>query len=281
MSQMNCPKGHGVMQQKEIERTVPFKGIDIIIFETAFLCPVCGLSAGTIESAGKIQKAIADAYRKQAGFLSGEEIRVLRKSKGMTQNELAVSMNVGIASIKRWETGAIQSKSMDQALRQQLINDPDIDDISGNRQFSIPRVLLVALAFKAALGRTILKKNDKMLFAAKYLWYADMFAYKMLGRSMTGATYANLPYGPQLNNYKDLLDEIRKSDVSETENLTDSELDIISEIAQKFPEDRMVYDAAHKEPAWLQTTTGELISYSWANKIEDQLKEKGSSRKRR
>ncbi len=106
-----------------------------------------------------------------------------------------------------------------------------------------------------------------MLFAAKYIWYADMLATKEPGRSMTGPTYSNLTYGPQLNNYRDLLDEIRNADVSGAEKLTVHELDIIERIARTFSEDRLVYDAAHKEPAWLETRTGELILYTWADKL--------------
>ncbi|OGR26015.1 MAG: hypothetical protein A2277_14105 [Desulfobacterales bacterium RIFOXYA12_FULL_46_15] len=271
MIQMNCPKGHGAMEQKEIEKIIPFKGIDIAVIEEAYVCPECGLSAGTVESAGKIQQAIAEAYRKKTGLLSGGEIKTLRQKKGITQEDLAAVMDVGIASIKRWETGAIQSRSMDQALRRHLSESPAFDNITGNRRLSIPRILRVALAFKEALGRAILKEDDRMLFAAKYLWYADMFAVKLLGRSMTGATYAHLPYGPQLNNYRDLLGDIQNADPEEAEPLSTEELDIIRKISKTFPEDRMVYDAAHKEPAWIETPNGNFIPYDWADRIVARL----------
>jgi len=81
MSQMNCPKGHGAMEEKNIERSLLFKGITVNIIEDAFVCPVCKLSAGTVKSAGKIQQTIAEAYRKQTGLLTGEEIKRLRKKK--------------------------------------------------------------------------------------------------------------------------------------------------------------------------------------------------------
>ncbi|MFA5906244.1 MAG: type II TA system antitoxin MqsA family protein [Desulfobacula sp.] len=271
MIQMNCPKDHGVMEQKEIERTVPFRGMDITVMEEAFVCPECGLSAGTVESAGKIQQAIAEAYRKKTGLLSGGEIKKLRQNKGMTQEELAAVMDVGIASIKRWETGAIQSRSMDQALRHHLSEGPLLDPVTGNRCFSIPRILRVALAFKDALGRAILKEDDRMLYAAKYLWFADMFSVKLLGRSMTGATYAHLPLGPQLNNYRDLLEDIQNADPEKAEPLSVEELDIIRRILKIFPEDRMVFDAAHEEPAWLETSVGELISYVWVDRMAARL----------
>ncbi|KKQ86688.1 MAG: hypothetical protein UT09_C0028G0006, partial [Parcubacteria group bacterium GW2011_GWF2_38_8] len=46
MIQMNCPKGHGAMEQKEIEKIIPFKGIEIAVIEEAYVCPECGLAAG-------------------------------------------------------------------------------------------------------------------------------------------------------------------------------------------------------------------------------------------
>lgn len=267
MSHMNCPKGHGAMEEKKIERKVPFKGIEVNIIEEAFVCPVCKLSAGTVQSAGKIQQTIAEAYRQQAGLLTGDDIKRFRKQKEMTQADLAELSGFGLASIKRWETGAIQSQSADKTLRRYLLDECIENNMTGNRDFSISRIKLVANAFEKVLGRAILIDNDKMLFAAKYLWYADMFAKKELGRSMTGATYAHLPLGPQLNNYRDLLEDILNADLLKAEGLSDFEFRIIDKIAKRFPEDQMVFDASHKELAWLKTDNGELISYAWADQL--------------
>lgn len=71
-----------------------------------------------------------------------------------------------------------ETKSMDKVLRRYLIG--EVSENTGNRDFSIPRFLLVLMAFQAAFGRVIMKENDKMLFTAKYLWYADMIAKKKL-----------------------------------------------------------------------------------------------------
>lgn len=271
MSGMNCPRGHGAMEEKKIERSVPFKGVNVILAEDAFVCPVCEFSAGTIDSAAKVQRTIADAYRRQSGLLTGQKIKKLRREKGMTQADLAGAMGVGVASIKRWETGSIQTKSMDQVLRQHLTAGAVENNVNGNRDISIPRILLVLTAFQSALKRAILKENDKMLFAAKYLFYADMLAKKRLGKSMTGAAYARLPFGPQLNNYNDLLDEIRNADMSKAEDLTDQELEIIAQIARTFPRDALVYEASHKEPAWLETRTGAPILYTWADRLTAEI----------
>jgi putative zinc finger/helix-turn-helix YgiT family protein len=264
MKAPRCPRGHGKMELRKTEKTTTFRGVDVSFEAEAYVCPQCGLEAGTVQSAGAIQRAIADAYRKTTNLLTGEEIKALRKDRGLTQQELAELMHIGIASIKRWETGLIQSKSMDQALRNQLQSQACIDEYTGNREFTIPRVKLVIRTIERKLGRRLLKKTDRMLFAAKYLWYADMLAFKFLGRSMTGSTYAALPYGPQLNNYSDLIDEIKKADELEAEPLSKDELRIIDRIAKKFPREKMIFKAAHRERIWEETATGALIPYSRA-----------------
>jgi putative zinc finger/helix-turn-helix YgiT family protein len=265
----SCPKGHGIMELKKMEKATTFRGVNVSFEADAYVCPQCGLEAGTVQSAGAVQRAIADAYRTKMDLLTGEEIKALRKAWGLTQKDLAELMNIGIASIKRWETGLIQSKSMDQALRMQLQGLACLDEYTGNREFSIPRVKLVIRTIESKLGKRILKKTDKMLFAAKYLWYADMMAFKFLGSSMTGSTYAALPYGPQLNNYSDLVDEIKKADESEAEPLSKDELRIIDRIAEKFPREKMVYNAAHREEVWKEKATGALIAYSDASELTE------------
>ena len=67
------------------------------------MCPVCGIEAGTINQTATTQRAISDAYRKAVNLLTGKEIREGRKELELSQEALAKRMNVGIASIKRWE----------------------------------------------------------------------------------------------------------------------------------------------------------------------------------
>jgi putative zinc finger/helix-turn-helix YgiT family protein len=259
---IECPKGHGKMVIRKIIEKIDFRGVSIKLPVEQYICRVCGTKAGTAEQTDIIQKAIADAYRKSVGLLTGKEIVEGRKKMDITQAILAERMNVGIASIKRWERSSIQSKSMDHALRIALGGQSVGDSCTGNRTFSIPRIKLVVKEFESALGKHILKKNDKMLFAVKYLWYADMVAHRETGESMTGATYAKLPYGPQLNNYKDLIEDIMKADETKAEPLSPEEKRIITRIALKFPEERMAYDAAHKEKIWKKQPNGAIIPYT-------------------
>jgi len=264
---MNCPNGHGMLSIKRIRKKMSFRGVDITVPVESYSCAVCGLKAGTVEQTAKIQRAISDSYRRAIGLLTGSEIVENRKNLGLSQDDLAKRMNVGIASIKRWETGTIQSKSMDHALRMAFKGERTGDDCTGNRVLSLPRIKLVLKEFESALGRKVLKINDRMLYAAKYLWYADMIAYRETGQSMTGATYAALPKGPQLNNYKDLVREITRANESIAASLSNEEKRIIARIARRFPKGIMIYRTSHQEQIVQTKPIGAIIPYSDSSQL--------------
>lgn len=257
------------MPLKTIDKSMTFREVDISYRATCFVCPKCSLELVSLEHAGEIQKIIADAYRKEVGLLTGEEIKEYRKKFGLTQEALANEMTVGIASIKRWEGGIIQSKAMDKALHNAFWDRKRKDDFTGCRDFSIPRVKLVLKHLEEKLKLKLLKKGDKFLYAAKYLWYSDMIAHRELNKSMTGATYAALPLGPQLNNYRDLIDEIKQSDENEAEHLTVEEMNILNRIAKTFPEEAMIFDASHREIIWKNKSTGQIIPYSESSELSE------------
>jgi putative zinc finger/helix-turn-helix YgiT family protein len=255
------------MSLRPVKKEVTFKGVDLTVDMDSYVCPECGIEAGTTKTAGALQNAIADAYRLRQDLLTSNEIKELRKAHNLTQQQLAEVMNVGIASIKRWETGTVQSASMDHALRMQLQSRIQADNYSGNREISLERIKLVARFLEKLLGKKLLKKGDKLLFLAKYLWYADFLSFRQLGRGMTGASYAAIKYGPQLNNYKDLVQPIKEAESKDAEPLSEEEVRILKQIVEKFPKEEMVYDAAHEEKIWKEAPMGALIPYSCAREM--------------
>lgn len=257
-----CPICDATMELRATNKTVTFRDVEIDYSADLSYCNICEIESGSVEQTASIQKQISNKYRQTQELLSGEEIKELRADKGWSQVKLAEQMGVGIASIKRWENIDIQSRAMDNHLRHHLQPGACCSDFTGNRDFSIARIKLVASTIERELGKTLLVVGDKFLFTAKYLWYADMLAFRDLGRSMTGATYAAITYGPQLNNYRDLIDEIMKADTDSAEPLTIEEEQIIKAIAAKFPVPNQVYDAAHREQAWAKQSIGSIIPYS-------------------
>lgn len=265
----NCPNNHGPMVLKTTEKSMTLRGENITFQAESFVCKECGLEVATIEQTATIQNAIADAYRKKTGLLTGAEIRAGRERLNLSQKDLAKRAGVGIASIKRWENGIIQTKSMNSALKAAFQNIKVGNSYTGNRALSIPRIKLVMKEFEEELGEKFLEEGDMMLFDAKYLWYADMVAYHRLGRGLTGATYAALPHGPQLNNYKELIDLIRVADESTAKPLTPEEKKIIVRVVVTFPKKKSIYDAVHREKVWKNKTTGALIPYSDSAKLTE------------
>jgi putative zinc finger/helix-turn-helix YgiT family protein len=267
--ELECPNDHGPMKRIKENETVTYRGKEFVVETEGYECPTCKIKAATIKQSAKTQKAISDAYKSAEGLLTSDEIRNYRIQLDLTQQALADKISVGVASIKRWEKGLIQSKSMDQALRGALQCQTFENNYTGNREFSIPRIRLVLSYLESRTGKQLLKKDDKMLFASKYLWYADMVAYRDLGKCMTGATYARLPYGPQLNNYRDLIDDIKSANMAEAEPLSIEEKRILDNIAKAFPEEHMAYDAAHRELIWQRKTNGKVIPYSEATELKE------------
>jgi putative zinc finger/helix-turn-helix YgiT family protein len=264
-----CPEDSEKMAINMFFKKTIFRGEEITYPVEVYVCERCGLEIGTIEQTAKVQNAITEAYRKKVGLLTGQEIREHRKKLGLSQNDLASKAGVGLASIKRWENGVIQTRSMNCALKSAFQGIKIGNLYNGNRSLSIPRIKLVMKEFEVELGIQFRAKNDMMLFDAKYLWYADMLAYKKLGKSLTGATYAALSFGPQLNNYKDLVDEIRDADETKAEPLTADEKKIITRVAVTFPTEKIIFDAAHREEIWKKKSPGVLIPYSDSAKLAE------------
>lgn len=268
---MNCPNEHGKMLLKNKPKEMTFRNKRIKYTARHYVCPECGIEVDDVALAAENQRKIADAYREAANLLSSDEIVTGRKKLKWSQEQLARAMNVGIASVKRWETGQIQTKPMDGILRRVLSgNTPVCNPFSGNRMLSLPRIKRVLNRFSDLLGRDMLKtdSNDKLLYEAKYVWYADMISFRETGQSMTGGTYARLPQGPQLNNYNELIPMIRESDETEAAPLTGHELRIITRIAQTFPDNQKIYRAVHNEKAYKTRKNGELIPYMDAECIQ-------------
>jgi putative zinc finger/helix-turn-helix YgiT family protein len=86
--------------------------------ETAgYHCSDCGFQTIDSTQSSEFTQRISDAYRSAHGMLTGPELRSLRHSLGMSQQEFSDYVGVGVASIKRWESGQVQEKAMDELIR--------------------------------------------------------------------------------------------------------------------------------------------------------------------
>lgn len=112
-------------------------------------CDACGETYAGADA----EDAQHEAVCHHLGRLSPREIRALRDRLGITQARLAELTKIGIASIKRWETGNhIQNASLDARLRAldtdaagalqarggfRFRFDPEPDAINASRRFEL------------------------------------------------------------------------------------------------------------------------------------------------
>lgn len=123
----------------------------------------------------------------------------------------------------------------------------------------------------------------------KILYFSDFAAYRLRGRSITGAKYKNLPEGPAptallpireklitsnairlakrlyYGGVQDTIEALRPADES-VFNAGNGELMIVDEVIKWLwnKNGREVSDLSHKEPGWLLTDPGEMIPYRTA-----------------
>lgn len=248
-------------------------------------CVDCGNEMSSPEMMKLNLVASADAYRKASGLLTAAEIVAYRSSLGMSQNEYAEYLGVGIASVKRWETGFIQDKAADNLIRAK--SDPTyVESIETflNTHRKIEPEYTGGKSFSSDLFANILAMIINYTNSKKYyfkaMFYIDFIHYKKYGRGITGLHYNALPMGPIPNTYasieKRLIDEnlFKKVGHHEIENcisanfelFTKEELETINTVIEKLKSQGKdgVFDASHEEVAYLKTDDGKKISYELA-----------------
>jgi putative zinc finger/helix-turn-helix YgiT family protein len=80
-------------------------------------CENCDYQTIANSQSSDFTKAISDAYRRKHELLTGDEIKELRNRLEMNQLAFAEYLGVGSSSVKRWESGQIQEKAMDELIR--------------------------------------------------------------------------------------------------------------------------------------------------------------------
>lgn len=126
MKCFQCSKGKLVKKLAPVSGSL--RGEPYSVHVESLVCTACGDISLTETQASAYNIALADAYRSAHGLLTTTEIRAARERLGLTQQTLADRLKVGIASVKRWEAGAVQDESSDQLIR--LRTDIDVARIN-------------------------------------------------------------------------------------------------------------------------------------------------------
>ena len=125
----------------------------------------------------------------------------------------------------------------------------------------------------------------------KLLNYSDMIFYKENGTSISGLKYAHLTYGPVSYNVDILLGKMAADHIAHIEVLydgiyekhqvvpergfpedvlSDEENGVLERVYEKFKDygSAEISEYSHKEKGYINTNTGEIISYAYAKDIQ-------------
>ena len=93
------------------------KGVEITTDEYIGICNKCGNHLWIKPVEDHNCKIIYDEYKKKVGLLTTDEIKEIRKKRGMSQKDLAKFLSIGEKDITRYENGSIQTKAVDLMIR--------------------------------------------------------------------------------------------------------------------------------------------------------------------
>jgi len=151
---------------------------------------------------------------------------------------------------------------------------------SGNRALSADR-LAAMMGHFASKGIELYKtKVNKLLF------YADMSAFYLTGRGLSGAYYVNLPFGPVPDRFEDMIDHASNLGAIEAVGIPDKDpsirvikpgaeaLDVLDDSDRRMLDwvvenygslsTAQITDLSHEEKAYKDTRPGERIAYAYA-----------------
>lgn len=111
-----CEDEHEVILKKVIQ-TTKVKDLNIECEISVYECENCKNEYEDGEMLDANLLAIRDAYRKQVGLLTRDEIVAIREKYKLTQEDLANVLGLGEKTIARYETTTIQDKPYDVLLR--------------------------------------------------------------------------------------------------------------------------------------------------------------------
>jgi putative zinc finger/helix-turn-helix YgiT family protein len=227
----NCEKESPLEIVRKVEE-FNVRGEVIVVEVEYYQCQECGEEFENSKSAIDPYEIAYREYRARKGLLQPEEIREFRIKRGLTQKEFSELIGIGIATLNRYENGALQSEAHDRVIK--LVMDPRnflnlISNSQGILSDSKRQKIMSQLTEETEVSWLEITKDvfgnynadiysgykklelGKFFEAIKFfcfqdrifktklmklLFYADFGHFKKYSVSITGARYARLPYGP-------------------------------------------------------------------------------------
>ncbi len=157
---MKCIKcGHGMEPAVPLTLSAEVRGELFTVQVVAAKCAHCDRVLLNSKARRMYHRAGADGYRQQHDLLTASEIDHLRRNLGMTWKQFAEYTNIGIATLKRWMGGEIQTPSLDSLVR--LKADPSfaqraLEELLARAVLDSPNVQAVAPAMhRRSINRSV------------------------------------------------------------------------------------------------------------------------------
>jgi len=290
MKCLNCSNDSFVQQQVKFNPEIKGQVVEIIL--PCKVCEKCKYPFIDTEQMNNMRRAAADKYRELNNLLTSQQIIHYRETLGMSQTAFARYLNVGEASVKRWETYYIQDASQDDHIRLKCdtayaelnfldvywkLDEPGI--FSGYKKFNLQMFKQVAIF----LVKTI---QESIMYLNKVHFYVDFLHFLKTGASMTGARYVPLKLGPCPNDYRAIYASLVSGKFLEEkpnhcyETLVDPDLTLfddkeietlnhIHKLCEIYGVKKL-FELSHKERAYTDTSENDLISYAYAQYLQIQ-----------
>lgn len=118
MRRLLCPE---CWEEVDAEYVVRHEAVDIrgVVVEADIehlICPQCGDSIGWAPLVDEGLEKLYRAYREKVGIMQPEAIVALRKRYGFSQRVFAAILDIGVASLQRYERGCLATDSHAQLL---------------------------------------------------------------------------------------------------------------------------------------------------------------------
>ena len=221
-----------------------------------------------------LRRAASDKYRETRNLLTSKEIIQYRERLGMSQLSFANYLNVGEASIKRWETYFIQEASLNDHIRVKcdeayaesnilfiLSKSGQADIYTGEKTFSFS-------LFKHLESTMLQKLGACTNYLDKLHFYLDFLHFKRHKKGITGIKYVPLKFGPSPYQYK-LYSKMAQPLLSGV-GFNTQENQTIDDICGFYKQDeggKKMYDLSCKEKGYTDTSENSFISYKYAHNL--------------
>jgi len=276
---MKCPICNGSDFEVKSHKFTPKVKNQLI--EVALPCPVCKNCNTPLldtQHVNHLRRLASDQYRKKHNLYTSKEIIQFRDGLEMSQLQFANYLNVGEASIKRWESYYIQDSSQNDHMRVKcdegaaqvnhlflLLKFKNPNLYNGHKKFSIP-------LFKSTSDFFLKRFPNCSSYLSKLYFYVDFLHFKRFEQSITGSKYLPLKNGPcpypaiRSINHTPLFQspEWKKGAFS------DQEMETIEDVCDFFDNHggEKLTGLSRKEKGFLETNETDFISYKYAANLK-------------